>query len=97
VTITEELVTGLKNYNKGKKFWTHLVSVQDSLMEELDPLGYDEHNRPYWDDMTWNKFKGEYCNTNKIDLHFDDTSEYEIHFKRYNGSFAHGPKFILYK
>jgi len=97
VTISDKLIEQLKGYNNGKQFWSHLVSIEDELMRVIPAEGFNEKGRPYWDDIVWNNFKGKYCNENKIDLHFDDSPEYEIHFKRYNGSFDHNPKFILYK
>jgi hypothetical protein len=80
VTISDKLVTQLKNYNEGKQWWTELCSIEDELMKVIPPEGFNEFNRPYWDNYTWNSFKGNYCNDNNIDLHFDDTEAYQEYF-----------------
>jgi hypothetical protein len=80
VPITDKVIEQLKGYNEGKQWWSHLVGIEDELMKIIPPEGYNEKDRPYWDDYTWNSFKGKYCNDNKIDLHFDDTEAYAEYF-----------------
>jgi len=40
----------------------------------------DENGEPWLDNERWNRTKAEYCEREGIDLHFDDSSEYEPHF-----------------
>lgn len=91
ITITDKLVKQLKEYNKGKQWWTHLVSVEDELMKSIPCTGFNEFDRPYWEDEVWNSFKGIYCANNNIDIHFDDSHEYREYFNK------DITKFILYK
>ena len=44
-------------------------------------------DHPYFDIELWNKTKGEFCKNEKIDIHFDDTEEYEKYFDKYITTF----------
>jgi len=80
-SLDEDLTALLLKLNGGIKFWDHLISVQDGLMRDVKPIGYNKYKRPVWDDGTWDRFKGDFCFENKIDLHIDDTIRYKKYFK----------------
>ena len=79
-SITQELIDQLRSYCNGDCFWDELISIQDRLISAKAPiLGYDE-DRPLFDEVIWNSFKGQYCKTHKIDLMIDDSIEYREYF-----------------
>lgn len=60
--------------------YTEIFSVTDQLLFEEYEHSFDEHSRPVFEDSIWNRTKGDYCSLWNIDIHFDDTPEYAIHF-----------------
>lgn len=79
-SITPELYTQLTNYNNGKEFWDHIVSIEDELSKLYPPIKIDGYGRPNWKDEDWDRFKGDYCKENRIDVHYDDTERYTKYF-----------------
>lgn len=76
----EDLDEYLLKLSGGRKFWDVLISVQDELAKKHEPAGINEHGRPYWPDEVWDRFKGDFCRENMINLHFDDTERYLQYF-----------------
>jgi len=61
--------------------YTHHFSITDHLLELGEDVRWEDENNPWFDDIAWNKVKGEYCEKHKIDIHFDDSEEYAPFFK----------------
>jgi hypothetical protein len=61
--------------------FTHFFSVTDYHRSIGTPIWYSEKGRPWLDEKLWNKTKGEYCEREGINLHFDDTKDYGAHFE----------------
>ncbi len=76
----KDLTQLLLNFNDGEVFWDHVVSIQDELLKMVRPEGINRFGRPYWSDLIWDSFKGNYCAHNKIDLHYDDCEQYIKYF-----------------
>jgi len=80
-TISKKLIQQLLSYNNDEKYWTHLVSIQDELIQGNVPtLGINNFGRPTFPEDIWNSFKGRYCAEHKIDFAIDDSPEYEAYF-----------------
>ena len=82
----------LLELSKGYKFWTSIVSINDELLKTEENWRIDKYGRPSFDEIKWNRFKGNYCEENKIDLHVDDTLEYKKYFNK--TEFIHHNDFI---
>ncbi len=70
----------LLDLSGGEVFWDKLVSIQDELIDAIEPSGINEYGRPFWPDEIWDRVKGDYCTAHGIDLHFDDTERYLEYF-----------------
>jgi len=75
--ITESLKIQLSEYGIS---YSHLFSISDYHFKIGTPMTGYEDNQPKIDDEIWNKTKGEYCRTYKIDLHIDDSHVYGNYF-----------------
>lgn len=60
--------------------WHKFFSISDYHKEKSTTMWYAD-GLPWIDKAEWDKTKGEYCLKEGIDLHFDDTPEYETYFK----------------
>lgn len=76
---TEKDIKLLNDYNIK---WTHFFSVSDYHMEIGTPTEgiHDKYGFPRVSDDDWDKTKGKYCKDNDIDMHIDDTIQYNEHF-----------------
>lgn len=77
---SKDIEQQLLSYNNGNKFWDFFVSIQDELLKTLPFVKIDIYGRPCWENETWDRFKGNYCLKNNIELHFDDTDRYKKYF-----------------
>ena len=91
-TISEDLVNELLGYNDGEKFWDNLVSIQDTLLERGYSYTFDKFNRPVFDDLLWDSFKGKYCDEHNINIMIDDTESYRKYFNPKKTYFLHYKK-----
>jgi hypothetical protein len=60
--------------------WTHLFSIVDQLKSEGVHMWQDEKGHWWSEKYFWDKAKGEYCAKHQIDLHFDDSDQYNYFF-----------------
>lgn len=62
--------------------WTHSFSILDYHQSINTPtIGWhDKFNIPRIDDVTWDKTKGDYARKHQLDLHIDDTLQYNDYF-----------------
>lgn len=60
--------------------WHRFFSIVDYHKSIGTPIEYGKDGLPWLDRELWNKTKGEYCKRVGIDMHFDDTGEYEQYF-----------------
>jgi hypothetical protein len=79
---TSDLQNQIKSYGV---VWTHHFSVYDFLVEsgsnsEGKHVFIDGTTQTKFPDELWDKVKADYCNSNKIDLHIDDTLTYNNYF-----------------
>lgn len=79
--INKEMENRLMDLCNGDYFWSHIVSINDYLLKDGNSFFIDEHVRPCFDEEKWNRFKGDYCLENDIDLMIDDTLVYRNYFK----------------
>jgi hypothetical protein len=75
---TSEIEAELKEYGIQ---YTHFFSIADSLLAEGCAVSWKDKDNPFFDDVYWNDAKARYCESQKIDIHFDDSREYGKHFK----------------
>lgn len=61
--------------------YTNIFSVSSFLIENGVKVEWRDNDNPYFNDLDWNKAKGEYCEKEKISLHFDDSDLYGEFFK----------------
>lgn len=61
--------------------YTHHFSITDYLIKNNQKCRWEDPDNPWFDETEWNKAKGEYCEREKIDVHFDDSAEYAEFFK----------------
>ncbi|NBO22581.1 hypothetical protein EBU94_04475 [bacterium] len=63
--------------------YSKLFSIRDYHKEKGTPTykNHPVHGFPMITDEEWDKTKGEYCEREGIDLHIDDTIQYEKNFK----------------
>lgn len=81
-TWSEDLEKKLKDYGI---VWTHCFSVYNHLIEiGVKITGEikfpDGTIQKKFEDVEWDKAKGEYCSKNNINLHIDDTLIYNEYF-----------------
>jgi len=67
-------------YIEGVHF-TDFFSILDYHSSIDTDIKTDVNGELWLDDNTWNETKSVYCNIHKIDMHFDDGSEYGELFK----------------
>jgi len=70
--------------------YTHFFSVADSLIANGETVTFTDPDNPWFESSSWNLAKGKYCESMKIDIHFDDTRAYGDHFKK--SVFVHAVK-----
>jgi len=61
--------------------YTNFFSIADHHEKVGTKMHNDERGRPWMDDETWDRTKGDYCRDNKIDFCIDDTERYGKYFK----------------
>lgn len=59
---------------------TEILSVTDYLLEKEVPWEYDQYDRPSFHESVWWGCKGSIARKKKIDLHIDDSIDFEKHF-----------------
>lgn len=59
--------------------YTHFYSISDDLTEKGLLINEDEAG-PWFKEQDWDTAKAYYCEEHKIDLHIDDSPEYEKYF-----------------
>lgn len=62
--------------------WTHHFSILDHHLSIKTPVigWHEKFNIPRINDITWDKTKGEYAQKHQLDLHIDDTLQYNDYF-----------------
>ena len=60
--------------------YTHFASMTDFLIDRGEKVEWEDENNPFFSENAWNQSKSIYCIEKKIDMHFDDSSEYCKHF-----------------
>ncbi len=68
----------------------HFISIVDYRRDQGIEVVYKD-GLPWMDDHAWNSAKADYCYTNHIDLHIDDTEVYGEFFQDEN-KFMHWNK-----
>lgn len=61
--------------------YTHLFSITDYQESKGVDITWDEHGNPHMHAYDWDKSKAEYCETNGIQLHLDDSDTYGYFFR----------------
>lgn len=56
--------------------YTNFFSVSDYLISKGEKVTFTDPDNPWFESDAWNRAKGEYCKSQKIDIHFDDTRMY---------------------
>jgi hypothetical protein len=77
------LEEGLKDLEKFNIAYTHIFSIQEYHRQKQTPT-YAKHPRYGFEMVSneeWDKSKGDYCVKYGIDLHIDDTMEYNNFFQ----------------
>lgn len=74
---TPELRGKLKDF---KIHYTHLLSITTYHKSIGTKVTYDKDGRPWMDDETWDRTKGDYCRKYNIDFHVDDSDTYGKYF-----------------
>jgi len=75
-SINHELLTQLSDFGIS---YTHMFSIIDYHEKIGTAVQYDERG-PWIDADLWNRTKAEYCESNKIALHIDDSDVYGQYF-----------------
>lgn len=75
---TDGIIKELRDY---KMIWNKLFSISDYHKELGTNIKYDEKGNPWIEETLWNRTKGDYCKTNEITFHIDDTKRYGEHFQ----------------
>lgn len=75
-----ELVDKLMSYANDKVWWSDFFSINDYLLMKGLPHTFNKYGRPVFDDVEWDKAKGDYCAREEIGLHIDDTLRYKDYF-----------------
>lgn len=76
---TEKIVKEIESYDIN---YDEFFSVSDYLISNKYKVNFKDEDNPYFDEEIWNRCKGDFCKTEKIDIHFDDTEEYEKYFDK---------------
>ena len=79
-TPISEAENQLLSYNNGIKWWDHFFSIDDYLYKNKIYHGIDERGGRIYDEGEWDRAKAKYCSENNINLHIDDSGEYEKFF-----------------
>jgi len=61
--------------------YTHLFSIVTHHIKQGTPVTFDKNGHPWMNENVWNKTKAWYCFINNIDLHLDDSDNYQKFFK----------------
>ncbi|MDD3412583.1 MAG: hypothetical protein PHY47_01150 [Lachnospiraceae bacterium] len=77
----KELQALADQYNGGQPFWDEVFSIVDYIVENDIPHTVDEKGH-VWTlvNEDWNKVKGILAKELKLDIHYDDSMEYEQYF-----------------
>lgn len=79
--INEKLLKEINSCGFASDLYDSVFSIQDFLDSKfIKSLGLDEHGRNHYPDELWNSAKAKYCEENEIDLHIDNSIEYESYF-----------------
>jgi hypothetical protein len=81
VRFSDRIDQQLRDYDSGNKWWSHFFSLTDYLISQNCDYTFDKHNRHSFDNLIWDRVKGDYCAENNITLHIDDTERYASYFK----------------
>lgn len=76
---TDKVVNILKDF---EIIYSHFFSVSDYLISIGKNVRFSDPDNPWFDSDVWIKCKGEFCDKEGIDIHFDDTFEYGKYFKK---------------
>jgi len=60
--------------------FTRIFSIIDYNVDKGNPVRFDEKGEPWIEDELWKKTKAEICREQKVDLHIDDSDDYEKYF-----------------
>lgn len=60
--------------------YTAFFSIADRLLAEGREVFWKDKNNPYFKKEIWEDAKGKYCAEQAIDIHFDDSRDYQKHF-----------------
>ena len=60
--------------------YTHYFSIAEHLIANGINVDWEDSENPWFDEKSWNTAKADYCRTQGIDMHFDDTSVYAQYF-----------------
>lgn len=74
------LVHVKKELKQYKIKYTHIFSIEDHLLGKGLPFKVNKKEEKIFDRYEWDRAKGDYCSTNKIDLHLDDSDVYQGFF-----------------
>lgn len=75
-------------YNGGYQFWDEVYSIVDYIVDNNIPHHYNDKGRLWTNKLEdWDEVKGKLAKELKLDLHFDDSLEYEKYFPP--GVFCH--------
>jgi hypothetical protein len=80
LTGTEESDALFDKLRKLDVKWTHFFSVTDHHKGLGTEISRDSQGRPWMNAEDWNPAKAAYCLHNRIDVHFDDSTQYDRHF-----------------
>jgi len=61
--------------------YDYLFSITEYHKEIGTPIFWDEYEHPWISDYLWDKSKGDYCKSNKINIHIDNSSVYGKYFE----------------
>jgi hypothetical protein len=87
-TIMKELSWLCRKHNQSRPFWTEVHSIVDYIKENDIPHYYTDDGHLWTKDKSdWDRVKGKIAKDLDLDLHFDDSAEYEEHFPP--GVFSH--------
>jgi hypothetical protein len=75
---TQDLEKELDTYSVT---YDEILSITDYHLDMNTPITKrDEKENIWFDDLVWNKTKGDYCRKNLIDFHIDDSLNYGKYF-----------------
>jgi len=70
---------GKLDMDEGKDYST-IFSITDYLIEKNVTVHWKDPSNPMFPDEDWNMAKAEYCRSNEINMHFDDSVVYGLYF-----------------